>query len=381
MGKKLRIQTEDERVRMARNLMDHRREILQLWEEKVRSTVPAAKRKTSPFLRNDIPRVVESLAEHLMPHIREVHAAAERIGREHGEQRAEQSDYALDEVLQEYQILRQVLFDFLLQTERDAPARAAGLVLDALDESVRHAATRFLEQRSEELRRSNRDLEHFAAIAAHDLKSPLGTISGYMELLGDCLQRKGVVGAEEEEYISAIKRSAARMSLLIDRLLEYASLGQQKLQFDEVDLNDVIQKALENLKMEIDASHARVLHQTLPAVHGDATLLLQVLQNLVHNAIKFRSERPPEIKITVRPDGYYWIFSVHDNGAGFDAERKHAIFALFAKMHEKNQTGAGIGLATCRKIVELHGGKIWAESEKGKGSVFHFSLPRAASGR
>ncbi|MGZ3691522.1 MAG: sensor histidine kinase [Pseudobdellovibrio sp.] len=227
---------------------------------------------------------------------------------------------------------------------------------------------------------SNIDLEHFASVAAHDLKSPLATISGYLELLADEAQDKA--SKEFLDSIVVMRNAADRMRNLIDRLLEYASLGKSDRPFELVDLNVVMQSVLQNLHDTTAKTKASITFVKLPTVKGDANLLTQVFQNLIANSIKFRSEQLPKVQINAVAEHDHFLFSVEDNGIGFDPKDKDGIFALYKKLHgESSYQGAGIGLATCRKVVELHNGQIWADSEPGLGSTFYFTLPIPAQNK
>jgi light-regulated signal transduction histidine kinase (bacteriophytochrome) len=245
-----------------------------------------------------------------------------------------------------------------------------------LDEGIQKAIEQFSTVRSRALIQSNRDLEYFAAIAAHDLKAPLATISGYMELLDENLQNK--ISFEDAQYIKTIKKSTAQMTVLIDRLLEYSSIGRKVEPFAPLFVSEVVQRATDNLRELITSTSAKVIFKDVPQVTGEISLLTQLFQNLINNAIKFRDpKRVPEIRIEVTEHDSEWIFSVRDNGIGFKPEDKEHIFSLFKKSHSlQTQTGYGIGLATARKVVELHGGKIWAESEPGIGSTFYFTIAK-----
>lgn len=186
------------------------------------------------------------------------------------------------------------------------------------------------------------------------------------------------IDQEDIAYIKTIKRSAAEMTVLIDRLLEYASIGRKNAEFTTVKMNDVFSRSVENLKGIIDSTNAKVTCSELPEVKGDISLLTQLFQNLINNALKFRAEnRTPEVRIDVKEEADQWVFSVKDNGIGFKAEDKENIFGLFKKMHsQKAHKGQGIGLATARKVVEIHSGQIWAESQIDVGSTFYFSLAK-----
>ncbi|KHD87442.1 MAG: hypothetical protein OM95_14600 [Bdellovibrio sp. ArHS] len=221
---------------------------------------------------------------------------------------------------------------------------------------------------------SNRSLEQFAGVAAHDLKSPLATISGYLSLLEDELGQ----ALPGNEYIPIIEGAAERMRKLIDRLLGYARLGGKGIPFEEVDLNDVLKTTIQSLHSAIQETRTQIISDPLPTVHGDFELLSQLFQNIFSNSMKFRGDGPSEIRISSNKEPHedFYVFRFKDQGIGFDPKHKENIFELYKTLHSgKRYSGSGIGLATCKKVVELHGGRIWAESKPGQGTSIFFTLP------
>lgn len=363
-------------VAVSAQLRGIKEKILHAWEVEVRGYIASSAAQSSPVLRNMLPELLDNLVMNLTMGNEDLDfEIAGNIGIRHGQQRAALLEYSISQVLLEYRILRQVIFR-TLEEENFTSSNSRNIILNVLDEGIQKAITQFSSVRSIELEQSNRDLEHFALIAAHDLKSPLATISGYMEILEEDLYNK--IDQEDIAYIKTIKRSAAQMTVLIDRLLEYASIGRKNAEFTTVKMNDVFSRSIENLKGVIDSTNAKVTCSELPEVKGDISLLTQLFQNLINNALKFRSEnRTPEVRIDVKEEADHWVFSVKDNGIGFKAEDKENIFGLFKKMHsQKAHKGQGIGLATARKVVEIHSGQIWAESQIDVGSTFYFSLAK-----
>lgn len=360
----------------ATQLQGIKEKILSAWESRVRGVIASSAGHTTLVLRNMLPDLLDNLVANISLGAEySDFEVAGNIGVKHGQQRATLLDYSVSQVLLEYRVLRQVIFQ-TLEEENIPTAEVRDVILNVLDEGIEKAITQFASVRSSELEQSNRDLEHFAAIAAHDLKSPLATISGYMEILEDDLNEK--IDEQDTTYIKTIKRSAAEMTVLIDRLLEYASVDRKTADFTTVNLNEVASHSVENLKGLIDSSNAQVSFADLPEVKGDISLLTQLFQNLINNAIKFRADnRTPDIRIDVKEEYDKWVFSFKDNGIGFKSGDKDNIFSLFKKVHSlKGHKGQGIGLATARKVVEIHGGAIWAESQVGTGSTFYFTLAK-----
>jgi signal transduction histidine kinase len=224
-----------------------------------------------------------------------------------------------------------------------------------------------------ELRRSNAELEQFAYVASHDLQEPLRMVASYCQLL----QRRyaGKLDAGADEFIGFAVEGAERMRQLINDLLVYSRVGTKAKPFAEVAMEQVLEQALANLAVAIAESGARVTHDPLPAVFGDAVQLLQLLQNLVGNAIKFRGEAAPEVHVDALHRDDRWLIRVRDNGIGIEAPYLERIFLIFQRLHTRQQyPGTGIGLAVCKKIVDRHGGRIWVDSEPHKGSTFCFTL-------
>ncbi len=226
-----------------------------------------------------------------------------------------------------------------------------------------------------ELRRANQDLEQFAYSASHDLQEPLRTIKIYSELLADRLGT--AVEGETAEFLDFLQSAATRMELLVRDLLAYTQVTRLNAQPEDTDANQAMAETLANLGGAIVESGATVTRDNLPVVRAHGTHLRQLFQNLIGNAIKYRSEdRTPAVHIGAgRQDGY-WVFSVRDNGIGIPPEFKEQIFGLFSRLHNADRyTGTGIGLAICQRIVERYHGRIWVESEPGRGSDFRFTLP------
>jgi PAS domain S-box-containing protein len=247
------------------------------------------------------------------------------------------------------------------------------------DISDRKRAERELARHAAELQRSNSELQQFAYVASHDLQEPLRMIVAYTDRLVERLTEH--MDERGEQWAGYIVEGAARMQSLIEGVLEFSRVRPDRTEFGSIDVAVVVRRALANLTTAIEESGATVTHDPLPEVEADALQLLQLFQNLVGNAIKFRSEAAPVVHIACRPQGDHWRFGVSDNGigiAGADAER---VFGLFARLHSKDEyTGAGIGLALCKKIVEAHGGEIWIEPSTAGGTTVAFTLAARPSG-
>jgi len=273
--------------------------------------------------------------------------------------------------------------DFEHELAVDRPAELSDLSarVDAMRQRIlgewRDAAEaqRRLHEQTLELRRSNAELEQFAYVASHDLQEPLRKIAGFTRLLeqryGDRLDDRA------RQYIAFAVDGAKRMQKLINDLLDFSRVGRIAGRLEEVDCEDALTVVLESLGAQIEEAGATVTHDPLPAVRGSRTLLCQLFQNLIGNAIKFRSEEPPRIHVGVRRAGAMWEFSCADNGIGIDAKYADRVFLIFQRLHGRDAyPGTGIGLALCKKIVEYHGGTIWVEPNPGgPGTTLRWTLP------
>ena len=225
-----------------------------------------------------------------------------------------------------------------------------------------------------ELQSSNAELEQFARITSHDLHEPLLAISGFVKLLKR--RYRGKLDAKADEFIDFTIEGTSRMEKLLRDLLEYSRIGSKKKPYRELALGSLLDQALQNLKSNIDASGAEVKAHDLPSIWVDDTLIIQLFQNLVGNAIKFSGNKAPVIEIFSEKREKDWVISIRDNGIGIDPQYADQIFIIFNRLHRENEyLGTGLGLAICKKIMERHGGDIWVDSIPGKGSTFSFSLP------
>jgi len=274
------------------------------------------------------------------------------------------------------------LFSPLFHGPRPPFFLVSGVVISLIVERFRRQqarveqANRELSRRSEALAKSNEELERFAYALSHDLQTPLRTISAFTDRLASNLGPSA-----DPDSLTALRfigEGVASMQAMIRGLLEYATASQSAPGTARTDVNAVLDTVLQDLRSQIEESGASVTSDALPAVSADETQLRQVLQNLISNAVKYRGEQRPEIHVGAKSGGGEWIFWVRDNGIGIDMQHATRIFGLFERLSKKPE-GTGIGLAVSRAIVERYGGRIWVESEPGKGATFYFTLPAEAA--
>ena len=279
---------------------------------------------------------------------------------------------------------------FMLRATRLDPgpgdgSESARLVVAHTNVTELKLAELALARRAEDLARSNSDLEQFAYVASHDLQEPLRMVVSYLQLLER--RYRGRLDADADAFIGYAVDGARRMQTLINDLLAYSRLDRRGGEPTPTDLGAVVDRAVANLGAAIEESGARVTRDRLPAVIGDASQLVLLFQNLLGNAIKFRGRDRPTVHVSAeRRDGGVtadratdeWVVSVRDNGIGIGPEYADRIFVIFQRLHGRDAyDGTGIGLAICKKIVERHGGRIWVESEPGRGATFKLTLPAA----
>ncbi len=227
---------------------------------------------------------------------------------------------------------------------------------------------------AEALERSNRELREFAHVASHDLQEPLRMVSSFCSMLSD--NYRGRLDAEADEFITHAVDGAKRMQVLIQDLLSYSRLEGQGMTFQTVDVEQAVRTAKDNLAALISESATELTWSELPTLAADRRQIVQLVQNLIGNAIKYRSQRPSRVRISSVRDGAAWRFSVSDDGIGIASRHHERIFGMFKRLHGRERyAGTGIGLAICKKVVEMHGGRIWVESELDKGATFHFTIP------
>jgi PAS domain S-box-containing protein len=243
-------------------------------------------------------------------------------------------------------------------------------IIDITERKIREAS----EKKQTELEARNKELEQFAYVASHDLQEPLRTVSNYMQVFEEDYGPQ--LDPMAHQYIASVKKATHRMSLLIKALLDISRLGRDK-KLVSVDCNKLLADVLTDLQNIIDSTHATIRISDLPILTGFETELRQLFQNLISNAIKFRRKNvPPVVEITVEKRDEYWVFSVRDNGIGISPIHYQRIFEIFQRLHTSEEfEGDGIGLANCKKIVELHGGEISVVSNLDQGSTFTFTIP------
>lgn len=248
----------------------------------------------------------------------------------------------------------------------------------ALERETARAARneQLIADRTLELKRCNSEFEQFAYIASHDLQEPLRMVASYTELLAQ--RYKDQFDERGEKYVAYASDGAKRMQRLVEALLIFSRVGTRGRLPEPTDLAAVARAAVKNLSPAMIRSGAHVEVGTLPMVMADGIQIGQVFENLIDNAIKFRGDRAPHIHVGAEADGNQWIVRVADNGIGIDTKFSERVFLLFQRLHDREKYGgSGMGLTISRKIVERHGGRIWYESQPGKGTTFFFTLPAA----
>ncbi|MFB2973278.1 ATP-binding protein [Aerosakkonema sp. BLCC-F183] len=231
-----------------------------------------------------------------------------------------------------------------------------------------------LAQLAHDLERSNAELKKFAYVASHDLQEPLNQVANYVQLLE--MRYEEELDEDAKEFITFAVEGVSLMQTLIDDVLAYSKVDMQGIEFELTEVETALDRALSNLRKRITESKAAITHDALPTVMADGTQLMQLFQNLIGNAIKFRSDKAPEIHIGTQRLEDGWLFSVRDNGIGIDPQFSDRIFTIFQRLHTRDEyPGTGMGLAICKKIIECHRGRIWVESQLGQGATFYFTIP------
>jgi PAS domain S-box-containing protein len=259
--------------------------------------------------------------------------------------------------------------------QKDTEGKPLYYITAVIDITERKLAEESLKRVLADLSRSNKELEQFAYVASHDLQEPLRMVSSYTQLLAQKYEAR--LDDKAKKYINYAVDGAIRMQRLINDLLTYSRISTKGKPSEPIDSHSVLGEALRNLAVTIEENHAVITNDDLPMVSADDSQLMLVFQNIIANAIKFRQEEIPRIHISIKEQGGDWVFSVKDNGIGIDSKYSERLFIIFQRLHTKEEyPGTGIGLAVCKRIVERHGGRIWFESELGKGTTFFFTIPK-----
>ena len=278
------------------------------------------------------------------------------------ENNVDTSKINMEKVLQLVEILKKELND-------------TNLGIIALNSEIEKAKEE-LEKTIGDLKNANNELEQFAYIVSHDLQEPLRTISGFAGLL--IRRYLGQIDSDAQDFLTYIIDGVKRMQNLLNDILTYSRITTKGHSFKNVNANECLGNVLKSLSLYIQENNAKITYDPLPTVMADGTQLEQLFQNLITNAIKFHGSNPPHVHISGIVKEKEWLFSVQDNGIGIDPKYFEQIFIIFQRLHKKEEfEGTGIGLAVSKKIVQRHGGKIWVESELGKGSTFFFSIDRS----
>ena len=271
-------------------------------------------------------------------------------------------------------ITKQAKIKWVMETVAPVHYQRKRATLGSLvDVTERKQVEERLNQITAEMQRSNTELEQFAYVISHDLQEPLRMVSSYTQLLAKRYSNK--LDSDADEFIAYAVDGAKRMQTLLHDLLDYSRVGTRGKPFTLVNCEHVVEQAMANLKIAIEESEAAVSYDVLPTVMGDEGQLVQLFQNLIGNAIKFRREEPPKVHIWARRRNSVVTFSVNDNGIGINPQHSQSIFEIFRRLHTREEyPGTGMGLAICKKIVERHGGHISVQSQPGQGSTFDFSV-------
>jgi PAS domain S-box-containing protein len=295
------------------------------------------------------------------------------IGREVTSQRADGTTFPAELAVSEVWVGGRRLFTGIVHDISDLKRTLRQLAVSHRELAQR---ARQIEQFNFELSRSNEELKQFAYVASHDLQEPLRKVVAFCQLLES--EYKDRLDENARNYIRFAVDGAYRMNALVTDLLGYSRIQTQGKQLEPTGANEVCDEAIENLSLTIQDAGAHVIRRSLPTVHADSAQLIRLFQNLIANAIKYRSDEPPRVEITAEERSQEWLFRVSDNGMGIDPKYHERIFVIFQRLHSREEYGGtGIGLAVCQRIVERAGGRIWVESSVGAGSTFCFTVPKS----
>ncbi len=358
-------------------LLTNKEKILKCWEALSLSKLPEAQNLSRQAIRDHLPQVFGALCTVLETGEFKV---PKELSKTHGRQRSWTTDYSLAEVMAEYSLLKNVILDELA-TAKLFDVKDFRTIDRFFDSASTIATTEFVTVREHELNSvtdslvtMNQELETFAVVAAHDLRSPASTILGFADLISE---EGRVADHVAIKAVDTIKRTAMRMLELIDQLLDYSKIGKEHLKREPFSPQVVAEEAKVNLTAQIEDAHAVIEIEKMPEYHGDAILFRQLFQNLFSNSLKFRAtERPLRITLGGALEQNKLRLHIVDNGVGFDPKLSELIFQPFKRGDARSETqGSGLGLATAKKIVELHGGKISAVGHPGRGAELLIELP------
>lgn len=369
----------------SQKLNNAKSKILKTWEARVREAFSHSIDQSRLELLDHLPQFIDELIKAIdVRYQQQTINSAAHFSEIHGTDRALTEEYSMSHTLAEYAILRSVIIE-TLEEDWQIPSDERRTLNWYIDDAIVVAGSVFAEIRKaqalalmETVNEKNGHLLQFAAIAAHDIRSPLATILGYLEIVKD-INKNGNDSKEAIQYIEKAQEISKQSLMMIDRLLQFSSMGVEKLKIENIDLNEIVLESQEMLGVEMQKSKPEITKGKLPIIKGDRVLIAQLFQNILSNAMKYRNPEKCIIQISASQlDDKKWKITVRDNGIGFDTKDSSKIFEPFIRLeNSKDYKGSGLGLATCKKIVELHGGKIWAESLKNQGTEFIFTLSAA----
>ena len=298
----------------------------------------------------------------------------------------EMKEVSIEEKYRDLEDVQKATLNILsdLELEKDRLEQTQKAILNILDdfESERAKVERIneeLHKKTEDLKRSNKELEEFAYVASHDLQEPLRTIASHLQLI-----ERYTKGQQDPKVLQSMHFAidgAVRMKRLIEDLLKYSRIGAENKPLEAISCKKVFENALNNLQTVIEERKASITSDPMPVIYGDEGQMTQLFQNLIGNSLKFCRDRVPQINISVDDEGPEWLFSFQDNGIGIKPEFYEKIFVIFKRLHTREEySGTGIGLSICKKIVSFHGGKIWLKSEFGEGTTFYITIPKMPKG-
>jgi signal transduction histidine kinase len=334
-----------------------------------------AVRRSNEMLEEIVEERTAELAKH-RNHLEELVKERTKELRESEERRIQEARNA-NESLASSRLAALNLMEDALEAQKNAENATADLAQTSggLQEANKQLIEEISERKKveEALKRSADNLEQFAYVASHDLQEPLRMMASYASLLER--RYKGRLDADADEFIGYMVDGAKRLQKLINDLLLFSRVGRTDREVEMLDCNSILEKVIQSMNYTIEENKATVTYDKLPVIKGNESNFIQLFQNLIGNALKFHGQEPPHVHVKAVQKGDEWLFSVRDNGIGIEPQYKHRIFQIFQRLHIRDEyPGTGIGLSICKKIVETYNGRIWVDSELGKGSVFYFTI-------